>query len=163
MTARYGALPLLVASLSKLVTIRRLCSRQPNMRSMILRCRYLGPSSNPGSPCSGTPVAFDSAHSSHTEPLHRFLWASNHRQRLLGRPRMQGIVASSRLCTKSADTNFGCSALALPSAICLSVLAHCRLFVSAFVIGAIAELSSRCSSGFTSSSSSEDQLIWMPE
>ncbi len=49
----------------------------------------------------------------------------------------------------------GCSVLALLGAICLSALAHGRRFISASVIGAIAERLTRCSSGFTSNSTSK--------
>ena len=48
----------------------------------------------------------------------------------------------------------GCSVLAPPDAICMSALAHGRRFLSAFVTGAIAQRLTRCSSGFTSSSTS---------
>jgi len=43
----------LVASLSKRVTIRRFSFSHPNMRSMMLRCRYLGRSNNLGKPGRG--------------------------------------------------------------------------------------------------------------
>jgi len=43
----------LVASLSKRVTMRRFSFSQPNMRSMMLRCRYLGRSNSRGNPGLG--------------------------------------------------------------------------------------------------------------